>query len=449
MSYSPEDFFYDTPPRIMGSETEYNVDYLSKKCNFMPFFAEDEYFRESSRDDGNELWLENGARFYLDSGGVVEYATPETDSARSVVAYEKAGEHIVQDLADKMKGEPNPTYKRSGYDNVSLDGDVFLERMTAGHHENYATPLYSFEHQGVEDHPVDRSLKSYLATRAIWAGAGIVSNSGFALSQKLRSIDFTQHTKRAGAFSMPKAAYIIESNKDFNRLEIRLGDGNMSEWAIQQKFALTSLMLRLIEHGSFPEELYIENSVNHAFTTTLRNGGVDTKSGRMTAATHQRHLAEAALGFAASHSEVPTEEVEAAHEVIDACYDIDSLDRDLEGASMLSDRVDWAAKITYMRSQGVSDFTTKNIRAVAFDLRWEDIKSTGIARRWYEQFYADRAVSEAEIAQARMVPPATRALARTAYLSSLAGHHPSSIHWHRVDHKGKFQRFDNLYQTNF
>ena len=67
MSYSPEDFFYDTPPRIMGSETEYNVDYLSKKCNFMPFFAEDEYFRESSRDDGNELWLENGARFYLDS----------------------------------------------------------------------------------------------------------------------------------------------------------------------------------------------------------------------------------------------------------------------------------------------------------------------------------------------------------------------------------------------
>ena len=46
----------------------------------------------------SNVFLVNGARLYLDVGSHPEYATPECDSVHDVVAHEKAGERILEQL---------------------------------------------------------------------------------------------------------------------------------------------------------------------------------------------------------------------------------------------------------------------------------------------------------------------------------------------------------------
>jgi len=44
------------------------------------------------------VFLENGARLYLDTGFHPEYATPECDDVAELVSHDKAGERILEDL---------------------------------------------------------------------------------------------------------------------------------------------------------------------------------------------------------------------------------------------------------------------------------------------------------------------------------------------------------------
>src|SRR3989449_8820936 len=46
----------------------------------------------------SNVFLENGARLYLDVGSHPEYATPECDDIRQLVAHDKAGERILEGL---------------------------------------------------------------------------------------------------------------------------------------------------------------------------------------------------------------------------------------------------------------------------------------------------------------------------------------------------------------
>ena len=44
------------------------------------------------------VFLENGARLYLDTGFHPEYATPECDDVAELVSHDKAGDRIVEAL---------------------------------------------------------------------------------------------------------------------------------------------------------------------------------------------------------------------------------------------------------------------------------------------------------------------------------------------------------------
>ena len=51
---------------------------------------------------GNGLFLGNGSRFYIDSGGHPELCTPEVDNPWDVVRYVEAGEALLQELAGAL-----------------------------------------------------------------------------------------------------------------------------------------------------------------------------------------------------------------------------------------------------------------------------------------------------------------------------------------------------------
>lgn len=432
MAYTPKDFQESTPPRIMGSESEYNVQIMTDECDLTPFF--DKYYREDGRDDGAELWLPNGSRLYIDSGGLLEYATPEVTSAYQLLAYERAGEHTVQritegmeaEVADPSKGK-NKTYKRSGYSFPSR------ERLTAGHHENYITSIPAVGGMASNQiHPLHKALTAYLSTRGIWAGAGIASTDGYEITQKHTTIDFGAKSKSTREGSKP--AYLINETEGLNRLEIRLGDGNMSDWAIVQKYAFTSLVLRMIEHGSFPGYLLLpleDETAEQTFYKTSRNLPIQVRnSQRIHPAMHQRLIAEVALEFASDHPDTPQEEIEAAKEIIEVCHQLEMVDHTLEGASIVSDRVDWAAKLTMLREKGYSD-GKQNARVIYNDLRWEDIAADGLARQWYET-HQPPLIEQSAIDLALEVPPITRAMARTALLEG-SYEYARNITWHRVE----------------
>ena len=86
--------------RIFGIENEYGV-----TCTFrgQRRLSPDEvarylFRRVVSWGRSSNVFLENGARLYLDVGSHPEYATPECDSPRQAVVHDKAGERILEDL---------------------------------------------------------------------------------------------------------------------------------------------------------------------------------------------------------------------------------------------------------------------------------------------------------------------------------------------------------------
>src|SRR5439155_24434731 len=81
------------------------------------------------------VFLQNGARLYLDTGFHPEYATPECDDVAELVNHDKAGERIAEDLLHQAE-------KRLREDGIS--GNILLFKNNTdsggksyGCHENY------------------------------------------------------------------------------------------------------------------------------------------------------------------------------------------------------------------------------------------------------------------------------------------------------------------------
>ncbi|HEX5586391.1 MAG TPA: proteasome accessory factor PafA2 family protein, partial [Acidimicrobiia bacterium] len=86
--------------RIFGLENEYGVTCtLRGQRRLSPDEVARYLFRRVvSWGRSSNVFLENGARLYLDVGSHPEYATPECDSIRDLVIHDKAGERILEGL---------------------------------------------------------------------------------------------------------------------------------------------------------------------------------------------------------------------------------------------------------------------------------------------------------------------------------------------------------------
>src|SRR3982075_1375789 len=130
------------------------------------------------------VFLENGARLYLDTGFHPEYATPECDDITDLVIHDKAGERIVEDLLHQAE-------KRLREDGIS--GNILLFKNNTdsagnsyGCHENYLV-VRAGEFSRISD-----VLLPFLVTRQLICGAGKVLQTpkaaAFCLSQRAEHI---------------------------------------------------------------------------------------------------------------------------------------------------------------------------------------------------------------------------------------------------------------------
>ena len=207
----------------------------------------------------SNVFLENGARLYLDVGSHPEYATPECDRISDVVVHDKAGEWILAQLV---------TGAQARLREEGIRGEVYLFKNNTdsvgnsyGCHENYLTE------RNDEFNRYTEVLIPFLVSRQIYAGAGKVLQTArgavFCLSQRAEHI--WEGVSSATTRSRPIINTRDEPHADaerFRRLHVIVGDSNMSEYATFLKVGTTSILLAMLEDSSTVlRDLTLENPI--------------------------------------------------------------------------------------------------------------------------------------------------------------------------------------------
>jgi proteasome accessory factor A len=241
-------------PFLMGTETEYAVSGRSSKRGQIA--AEEVYglLNDALRKErlflpdvggGRAMYLQHGGRFYMDSGGHPEYASPECSTPAQVVAYDKAGERLMQIAQARIKRDL-PEYELSITKNNI--GPVFPDRVTWGCHESHVSWL-----------PLDRvgpMLMPQLVSRTIYCGAGVLSarnnGLGFELSQRARHLvqatgSETTSNRAIYCTRIRKASDV--SNRGWQRLHLISKDSQRAPLGIYLTFGTTGLLMLLINDG--------------------------------------------------------------------------------------------------------------------------------------------------------------------------------------------------------
>src|SRR6195256_905688 len=247
--------------RIFGLENEYGVTCtLRGQRRLSPDEVARYLFRRVvSWGRSSNVFLENGARLYLDVGSHPEYATPECDSIRDLVIHDKAGERILEGLVQSAEQR----LREEG-----IRGEVFLFKNNTdsagnsyGCHENYLV-----EREGDFSKFTD-VLIPFLVTRQVYAGAGKVLQTArgamYCIAQRAEHI--WEGVSSATTRSRPIINTRDEPHADaerFRRLHVIVGDSNMSEYATFLKVGATSILLRMLEDPSVVlRDMSLENPI--------------------------------------------------------------------------------------------------------------------------------------------------------------------------------------------
>jgi proteasome accessory factor A len=247
--------------RIFGLENEYGVTCtLRGQRRLSPDEVARYLFRRVvSWGRSSNVFLENGARLYLDVGSHPEYATPECDSIADLVVHDKAGERILEHLVESAEAR----LREEG-----IRGVIFLFKNNTdsagnsyGCHENYLTSRRDdFGHYA-------EVLIPFLVSRQIYAGAGKVLQTArgamYCISQRAEHI--WEGVSSATTRSRPIINTRDEPHADaerFRRLHVIVGDSNMSEYATFLKVGAASILLRMLEDPSVVlRDMTLENPI--------------------------------------------------------------------------------------------------------------------------------------------------------------------------------------------
>lgn len=403
--------------RIFGLENEYGVTCtLRGQRRLSPDEVARYLFRRVvSWGRSSNVFLENGARLYLDVGSHPEYATPECDSITDVVAHDKAGERILEGL---VKGA------EERLEEEGIRGEIYVFKNNTdsagnsyGCHENYLVSRHKDFHRTVD------VLIPFLVTRQIFLGAGKLTQTprGTAYSISQRADHIWEGVSSATTRSRPIINTRDEPHADaekYRRLHVIAGDSNMSEYANFVKIGTMVALLQMIERGVVFRDLTLENpirgirEVSHDMTCTRK---IKLANGReLSALDIQWEYLDRAMRFARSPGFPP--EVQLA---------IDRWEHLLTGMEkdpMTLDReVDWVMKYRLLeRYSEVRGLPMSDPKISMMDLAYHDVdRKRGLYYLLESKGMTDRVVTDEEIAEAVVRPPqTTRAKLRGAFIKA-------------------------------
>ena len=262
--------------RVVGIETEYGCLVSGEPSDAWPSRVKnhafkkagagvlDLHYRDYEEPPGNGGFLLNGGRLYLDMGHL-EYSSPECRTLEDIVAYDLAGDLLVQQAVEQMGAGDQVAFVKNNIDHHT--------GATFGCHENYLMRREMQFHA-----PVVGTLLSFLATRQIFTGTGRVGQANAALF----SIDETEPSSPVAFQISQRADYIVNDiyqwvqfnraiinardepladHRRFRRLHLLIGDSNISPFATALKVGTTACVLTLLEEGHLPDDVILEDAV--------------------------------------------------------------------------------------------------------------------------------------------------------------------------------------------
>ncbi|MDA8399124.1 MAG: Pup--protein ligase [Actinomycetota bacterium] len=392
--------------RIYGLENEYGVTCtLRGQRRLSPDEVARYLFRRVvSWGRSSNVFLENGARLYLDVGSHPEYATPECDSISDVVVHDKAGERILESLASGAE---------SRLHEEGIKGSVFVFKNNTdsagnsyGCHENYLTNrLDDFSH-------FTDVLIPFLITRQIYAGAGKVLQTArgpiYCLSQRAEHI--WEGVSSATTRSRPIINTRDEPHADaerFRRLHVIVGDSNMSEYATFLKVGATSIVLRMLEdRGTILRDMKLEDPIK-----AIRDISRDITCKHPVRLVNGRELNALDIQFEYLNRAVRYRDRNGLCPDEDKALDMwaDCLQRMESDPVSMDHECDWAIKyrvIEAYRARHGLDLSHPKIALV--DLQYHDVNTQrGLFYRLSSHMPLERISSDERISEAVTTPPGT------------------------------------------
>ncbi|HUF96105.1 MAG TPA: Pup--protein ligase [Acidimicrobiia bacterium] len=403
--------------RIFGLENEYGVTCtLRGQRRLSPDEVARYLFRRVvSWGRSSNVFLENGARLYLDVGSHPEYATPECDDLYDVVAHDKAGERILEGLVHGAEER---------LEEEGIRGEIFVFKNNTdsagnsyGCHENYLVSRHKDFHRTVD------VLIPFLVTRQIFLGAGKLTQTprGTTYSISQRADHIWEGVSSATTRSRPIINTRDEPHADaerYRRLHVIAGDSNMSEYATFVKVGTMVALLQMVEKDVVFRDLTLENPIRAireiAHDPTCRRKIRLINGRELSALDIQWEYLDRAMRFARSPG-FPVQ-VKAA---VDRW---ETLLTGLEKDPMTLDReVDWVAKYRLLeRYQNRRSLQLSDPRLAMMDLSYHDVnRDRGLFYMMQDKGLMERVVSDESIANAvRRPPQTTRARLRGEFIKA-------------------------------
>jgi proteasome accessory factor A len=392
--------------RIFGIENEYGV-----TCTFrgQRRLSPDEvarylFRRVVSWGRSSNVFLENGARLYLDVGSHPEYATPECDSLVDLVTHDKAGERILESLLASAEQRLHEE---------GIAGQIYLFKNNTdsagnsyGCHENYLVGRHG-EFSRLAD-----VLIPFLVTRQIVCGAGKVLQTPrgavFCVSQRAEHI--WEGVSSATTRSRPIINTRDEPHADaerFRRLHVIVGDSSMNETTTLLKVGTTDLVLRMIEAGVVMRDLTLENpirairEISHDITCRKRVKLANSREASALEIQHEYHAK--ARDFVTRRGSDPI-----AERVLDLwgrtlnAIETDSLDD-------VAREVDWVTKYQLVeRYRAKHKLPLSSPKVALLDLAYHDVnRDRGLYYLLERKGAVTRVTDDVTITEAMDTPPQT------------------------------------------
>lgn len=444
-------------PKFMGIETEYNIysslpeDQINQLINEMIGVLKGERLGSDMRTaTPTRCFLKNGGLIYKDMGAP-EYCTPECPDPRSLVTYDKAGEMIVQRLAEKVA--------------VLSECEIAIHKKssdghgnTSGCHENYSISPELFRKltgNPVQD-PSIRAWATFLAVRQTLVGGGKIGSEisdapcPFQISQRADFIVAFRNNQTLSERPVIQCRdEALADQKIVRRLHVIVGDANMCEWPIFLKSGLSALMLMALENGYFEtrKSPVLKSSVPKIIQSISRDIGFqksyETESVSMSAINILLHYLEALTHFLSNDRPAYLSE-----ELVSIYFDV------LEKAQFVLSRLEARDHLALF---GICDWVTKLVLAEKFSARRSrdlrdcvsdpefrlDLKSyvdmsysstdttAGLYYALVKRGLAKRVVTDQEITLALENPPRGRAAQRTSILEKFHGN-LNKVDWDEI-----------------
>jgi proteasome accessory factor A len=391
--------------RIYGLENEFGIAFTSHGRRTLPSEKVVRYLFEKliTTEGFLNVFLENGARFYLDTGCHPEYATPECASPLDVTIYDKAGERILENLLQYAQGKVR---EEGFHGNLAIfKNNTDFVGNSYGCHENYLAERTSDFYYMAEQ------LIPFLVTRQIFTGAGKVFRTRrgtvFHISQR------AQHIRQKISGTTTNERSIINTRDEphaikekYRRLHIIVGDSNMSEYTTYLKVGTTAIILEMIEDDFITPNFSLRNPVRAikdiSRDLTCREQVPLNNGKKYSALELQKEYLELAHRY---YSTRPKSEM--VTDILDKWEDV--LTKLEEDPMQLDRKVDWVTKMNLLKAYGErtkQPAETSGDRMLMLDLQYHDIRrDKGLYYLLERKGKVERVTTDEAIEKAMVDPP--------------------------------------------